>query len=53
MDRSRKWKKLHSEEQTYLCYLLRPDNLAREQCVWNVGWKGEEKGKENKFKWLL
>jgi hypothetical protein len=26
-------KKFLPDEQTYLCYLLRPDNLAREQCV--------------------
>jgi hypothetical protein len=41
-----KWelKKLDTEEQTYLCYLFRPDNLAREQCGWNVGWKLEEDG---------
>jgi hypothetical protein len=45
--------KLHSEEHTYLCYLFRPDKLAREQCVWNVGWKDEGEGKWDKFKWLL
>jgi hypothetical protein len=25
--------KLHIEEHTYVCYLFRPDKLAREQCV--------------------
>jgi hypothetical protein len=46
-------KECHSEEHTYLCYLFTLDNLAREQCVWNVGWKDEEEGKQDKFKWLL
>jgi hypothetical protein len=45
--------KLHSEEHTYWCCLFRPDKLAMEQCVRNVGWKEEEEGKWDKFKWLL
>ena len=50
---NRNWKKLQCEEQTYLCYLFRPDKLATEQWVWNVGWKDEEGVKEDKFKRLL
>jgi hypothetical protein len=34
-------------------YLFKPDKLAREQSVWNVGWEDEEEGKQDKFKWML
>ena len=45
----------YSVRNTHICvtYLFRPDKLVREQCVWNVGWKYEEEGKQDTFKWLL
>ena len=46
-------KECHSEEHTYLGYLFTLDNLAREQCVRNVGLKDVEEGKQDTFKWLL
>jgi hypothetical protein len=46
-------KKFHSEEHTYLCSLFTLDNLAREQCVRNVGWKDVEESKQDTFKCLL
>jgi hypothetical protein len=39
--------------KTYFCYLFRPNNLTREQCVLNFGWNDELEGKQDKFKWLL